>query len=805
MPGDKVTLVRADGTRLEATTEQASRLALLGYREETPAENIAYQGAQGQENYYTAPGQKFSAAIEGGLSGATLGATDYLFGDDSTKARAQYNPGTRMASETLGALAPLLLSGGETAPESVAGIAKAGEATRAGLKLKTPVNLLSDAAKALAPGAEGSLTKSVLKGAIEGGAFGGAGAADHAYLDGDPVTAEAVLHGVGWGALIGGGLGAAGHGIEAVGKHEAAAIDAANAEAKALKDLELARVGRLNEGEQARYASQLEQARAAVKDAVPVGALKTTAGAEYGALQGEVKGLADSMQKATELADTAVKDSIRSAAKQALALSRAGREVGEFSGDINKIQDLYDKVTAAVNKGEFEAATKASEAFTSHMADVAAKVGADIPNPGKALGELISTRAGAAALKEFPTSVEAFASMTPARLESTIAALENIKSLPFEGAKAVTDAATGLSKAMGLESENLRSTWRAAKQLLKDEGKPAQPLRLPRPARVYTPKEPKVPKGKEQEPGLGRKLLGAAFGAKAYGVARAAGAGPGMSYAAFRGVRDMVVNGGKELAGVRAASIARIRDAAASYLPKAGAKIAQSAGPTAGLARTLFGGSDTSTKDPKQLAANRMKEIHDFGPTAADSIYRALEPLSVTQPGLTPALHSAALRSFSALQQLAPKDPGVLSNLKTIWCPSDIHAIVLGKQLEVFHDPVAQADFMLRTGNFDPIKIGALRELAPQTWQQLRLGLLERITQPGVLDKTSYHDQIGLSTMLDIPIHSSMAPEYIATSQQMFLDRAQPLNANPRMGQGGGMPNPSDNVNATESDKTTAR
>jgi len=814
---DKVMLVRNDGTLLEATPEQASRLALLGYKEQTPQAEVDAAAAESRSDFYTSAGQKLYTGLEGIGAGATFGATDYLFGDEDTKLRAQYNPGTRMATEALGALAPMLLTDGAAAgAEGASATTAVGRAARV-----APTNLLTDAAKLLAPGAEGSLTHSVLKGAIEGGAYGAAGAADHTYLDGDPVTAEAVLHGLGWGAVIGGALSGVGHGIESVGKKAEASLAAE----QAAKDAELAtltkaeadRVAGLNAREQERYATQLENAKKGVREAVPTGALRDSAGAEYEALHSEVKSLTDSLKQATKSADESVAGAIKAIIEDGeTAPMRAFKTADwESSGPVGfmeetkKVGSLYEKVTKAVNRAKFEEAEAAAAEYTSHVTQMAKKLNMEMPNPGKAIDELILSRRVAKELGEFPRSVEEFARLSPAKLETTLASLEKVKTLPYDNVPAIQTASEEFSKALGIEGQDLRSTWRAAKQLHKTEGTTAKEVRMPRPARVYEPKPVKLSKAEAESDGggvgLGRKVLGYAAGGKAYAAVRAAGGGHTTAYAAYAGIKQAVTNGGRDLVGVRAAATGKIKQAAANYLPGVGQAVKTAAPRVEPLAVTLFGQEDKTTRDKKQLAMNRLKEIRDFAPTAADSIYRAVEPLAATQPSLAPALHSSALTAFQALQELMPKDPGVLSNLKSIWKPSELYANIMSKHLAVFHDPVGEATMMLNSGNFDPVKIEALKEIAPNTWLNLRVELLQRISQPGVLDKTSYRDQIGLSAMLDLPIHSSMAPEYIAVSQQMFMDRSEPLKAMPRQSATGGMPDVSNNPNMTSTQRNNAR
>src|SRR5688500_20321036 len=66
--------------------------------------------SRGIENFYTTPDQQVTTAIEGLYSGATVGLSDLLGSDDSIE-RARYNPGTRLATEVIGSLAPLAPGG----------------------------------------------------------------------------------------------------------------------------------------------------------------------------------------------------------------------------------------------------------------------------------------------------------------------------------------------------------------------------------------------------------------------------------------------------------------------------------------------------------------------------------------------------------------------------------------------------------------------------------------------------------------------------------------------------------------------
>lgn len=756
-PG-KIVLVRHDGTRLEATKEQADRLAILGYTPESADLEEARHKTEAATEFYTTPDQRAITAIEGFGAGLTLGGTDYLLGDDDTKARAAHNPGTRLGTEVLGAIVPSLLTGG--AGSAITKGAQTAEASGLAKAAKlTPSGLLSDAARALAPGKSGSLTKAVTSGMLEGGAFGAAGVADRAYLDGEPLTGEAVLHGIGWGAVMGGALSAIGRGVTKTGEAEQAAIEAAS------------------------------------RPPVPHGALHKAINSEYQMLKSEVASISKQAKQATKMADTLADDYIKEFKQAARVKAADGHPSGrghvpdEVIENIDSVKTLYNKVDQAVRAGQFDKATEAAQLYSQKVQEIGKMVGADMPPPNRAMDDLIGMRAVERELRSMPSSPEAFASLSPQRYERLAAAMNRLQKLPLENTKSIVESADAVSRALGVEPMvpgDLRSAWRSARTMYKQEGQ------MP----VIT--------AKDKEPSLMRRMAGFVAGAQAYGITKASGVHGVMPWAAYHGVKNLITKGGPDLAAVRADSVGRTRQAAANYLPGVGRAI-QRTSPAAVLSRSIFGEKDDSSKDIRTLAANRVKEITQLAPTIKDTAFRAVEPLSVAQPNLAPAMHQAAITSFQALLNLTPKSTGVINALQPVWKPSELQAATLAKQLEVFHNPIGVSEAMLASGRFDAVQVRALREMAPSIWQELRVAVMERISQPEVGNKLTYSEQIGLSNLLDLPIHTSMTPGQIATSQQIFMDRAAPLPANPRIGQNGGPPNPADNVNSTSAQRSTQR
>lgn len=759
MPGPgKVALVRPDGSVLQATPEQAEKLKLLGYREEEFEERSTRVAADAKDAYYTTPGQQVRAGGAALVRGATLGVSDYLVGDEHTAERARHNPGTSMAFEALGALVPLVLSDGAA---GAAGIGKVAAAT--------PTALLSRGARAVAGGIENRFARSAVAGAVEGAGFGGAQAANHAYLTGDPITAETILHGAKWGAVFGGGLGTVGAGVSAVGE----------------------RIG-------AKLATEKAAAEAARLTSAPATSVAKVGQESYHALHKEVSNLSAKLKVANDSADAMISGTANKLIKLG---ENSALPAAELSAIRQEIQRAAKQARKAVNKGSSEQVTRATARYEAAVAKASDRLGitGQLGNPAKSFTELASMKAVQKELKSFPKTMETFASMTPKRAEDVFATLEKAKSLSAypELSKAVEGAVTKLSESLGLKTtgvEGLRTAWGASKEAITLEREAKRQVTRAAAA------EANVAAGKG-----GGVSLGYGGNAATWAMGRAIG-GPGLGGAAATlGIRKLL--SGETLAAMRNHAVNRIKTAAATYMPKGGAAIRRVGPRIEPLAVKLDGTFDNSSKTREDLAAARVKEFWDAYPTINDRLYKGVEAVGISQPDLGPAVHAAGVAAFQSMLESVPRDPGVVSGLKSIWKPSFLQAEVLGRRLEVFHDPIGQAEMMLSTGNFDPIKVKTLKQVAPAVYAELRQGVIERIAQPGMMEKMTYNDQIGVGTMLDIPIHSSMRPEHIASSQQLFLVRNQPLPMPVQGGEGkeGGRPSATDNANATKSQKITDR
>jgi hypothetical protein len=758
-PQNKVNVVRPDGSVLSVTPEQASKLKLLGYRDESNDEANERALEQGRENYYSTGTQKLKTAGEGVGRGLSLGATDYLFGDDDTRARAQYNPGVAIGTEILGALAPLVLSGGATAPEQAASFG-----VRAAARL-APTAALSRGGAAVgeAVGVGGRFGKAAVAGVVEGGVYGGAQAANHAYLTNDPITAETILHGAGWGMLFGGGAAVAGEALIAGGQ----------------------KIGRQLAEKEAKAA-----AAASTKTPDPVDVMAVGKDS-YGRLHGEVATLNTKLTEMTKAADAVITSTNRKLANLG-ASETAGVNHTTLALIKTRVDRAYKAVNKAVTKGDAALKKQALADYkeTIHKATEQLGVTAKLGNPAKALDELAQIASFNKELTSFPKSPEAFTKLSLNRAERLFATLEGAKKLSAypELGKAVDAAAVSFGEAIGVKIagvDGLRTAYSVMKEQVKSAGA----------TKVVAAVEGagKAPSGGGgYMPMFGVYSAGAAVGGPIGGIMAVGAARKFMS--------------GERLAAMRNAAVARLQKAASTYMPKAGKAIRRIGPRIEPLAVKLDGTFDSSSKSREDMAAARVKEFWNAYPTVNDTLYKSVESLGITQPELGAAVHAAGVAAFKSMLESVPRDPGVVSGLKSIWKPSMLQAEVLSRRLQVFHDPVGQAEEMLSTGDFDPIKIKTLKAVAPAVYQELRMGVIDRIAEPGIMDKMSYNDQIGVGTMLDIPIHSSMRPEHIAASQMLFQVRKEPMPMPVKSSEGssGGRP-AGNNENATQSQRITDR
>lgn len=227
------------GARVYARNPQGELVTVAPEDATSPGYQVLTQAelaqAQAKKQYGEGVGNVVRAGAAGLARGATLGASDAVLaglgGDDTRKALRglrEANPITSTVAEVGGAVAPVLLSGGAGAVAEGGALAKAGSAAAGAVRAAGAVPRAVASAGSLVErgvarglaglGYEGTTLagragagalKLGAAGATEGAVYGGAAAANDAVLNGDEITAEKLVAGMGHGALFGGAVGGA--------------------------------------------------------------------------------------------------------------------------------------------------------------------------------------------------------------------------------------------------------------------------------------------------------------------------------------------------------------------------------------------------------------------------------------------------------------------------------------------------------------------------------------------------------------------------------------------------------------------
>lgn len=214
--GTEIRAVSPDGTRVTLPAEQYADAIASGYRIASPEEVARAQA----EQEHGGLGGMALAGVEGAARGLTFGLSDQIavgFGGEDYRqaaaARREVNPGAAAAGEIVGAVAPIIATGGTGAAARVT--AGAGLLPRGAAAAGRGAGALAEQmlARQAAQGGVRSIVARGVAGAAEAGVEGalygvGQAISDNALTDAD-LTAEKILSSAGEGALFGGILGGA--------------------------------------------------------------------------------------------------------------------------------------------------------------------------------------------------------------------------------------------------------------------------------------------------------------------------------------------------------------------------------------------------------------------------------------------------------------------------------------------------------------------------------------------------------------------------------------------------------------------
>lgn len=254
MPVPPINVVDDHGNTASVAPEELGQAMARGYHVESATENTQRLTGEARDEEFGGVGGAVEAGGQAALRGATLGLSDVaqraIGGEDTRRHLANLeaqNSTVSTVGNVLGSLAPALLTGGATLPESLVegGLAAGAEALGSDVgatSLRGALSAVADASPVSMVGRLGAATSDAvgggllgrgIGGAVEGGLYGaGQGLSDVALSD-DPLTVENVVGHITSDALlgagVGGGLSVLSHGLGSALKRASSAVSDAQA------------------------------------------------------------------------------------------------------------------------------------------------------------------------------------------------------------------------------------------------------------------------------------------------------------------------------------------------------------------------------------------------------------------------------------------------------------------------------------------------------------------------------------------------------------------------------------------------
>jgi hypothetical protein len=720
-------VVLIDGRPTTVTEEEARQLTRLsGNTRETTRQAMDRAAATAEEQHYGGAGQQAIAGLEGLASGATIGLSDLLLDDEETRARARYNPGTRLATELTGAIVPALLSGGTGTAASVARL--------------TPTALAASAGAKVARVAGRGLPTAL---AVEGAIQGAGTAVSRATLANDPLTIESVAAGAGMGGLLGAGLGILSRGTTKAG------LSAERRIAQAQEDAAAAAIRKPNPA-MTRAANNVDEMVKVAKrsvDEVKVAMKPATVLSHF---------------KKVERAAQSLKSEAASA-----SMYQVTKESGmEATKSLRKADKLFKSAQDALDAGDAEKAYGLMNEYSAALGEVGAAMGSKVQIPTKTV-RAITDLAEVATLQKMPGSPAKWVTMPDDVAESFFQKVEKVLATPGDDLASLKESFIG-DVEQGLSDVGLALPGRSPADV-------AAGLRSYR----STLKElntgiPGAKTGKPPTHSFLEFIKRSAAQSAARGAshaARSSGGGAVLSSLAYQSGAGIFGFLAAEVMGLRAAATAHIDDLVSKMAPKVAKGLKRVAPVTENLRQSIMSvdREPGRKKDQtiREAARDRSREVIQMAGSINDIAYSAVEPVMTQDPETALLLSQQMLKGFQQILAAAPRDPGGTHvGLESGWLPSETQALTFASVLEAVNSPMESLDRMLQ-GDGDPAAAEALWACYPSLMNEAAVRLVERL--PEIQDKTDLGTRAALSTTFRVPLDGLLTQQAIAALQSQFV------------------------------------
>jgi hypothetical protein len=714
--------------------------------------------AELQAKYGTTGGELKSFGL-GAARGLSFGLSDAAIGGiggaEARRELANYeeaNPTASLGGEIAGAAAPLLFSGGASAPESLAarGVRAAGALPRGvaalgGAVERGAARVLGEGATSIAGRVAQRAIPSALGAAAEGAAYGIGHEISESAIQNHELTAEKLLAGAGRGAIFGAALGG---GFSAAGS-------LAGEGARALGGA----VARRMEGSS--LASWLDRKAGEEAFTAAGGGARVARRAEDFA-EGGFAGVGKIWrEEAPKLAgkrsfSTLTREDLGTAA--AKGLEREGTTLGEVIGATDTAAGAAGKLPKALD-------------VVGDIENVAAKLSARAGN-GAAVSKL---QGFADDVKRLTGLLDGQGNMAADAADRTIT-FQQLRDFRvdadkmWKGAKAAPDL-VGTAKHFGdvrnaLEGRLTRGIGESlgAKELARYAAakQKAQAFYLLQDAT----KNAAASAGSNQSIGLTDKIVGGAGAVAGSVIGGPLGAAAG---AAIGGTLNKAIRAREHFIAAdvlsHAANLAGIQRAAAQI----------DARMSSGVRAFLEGGKRAGRAAAGETNARRTEKLRrraeDIAAIASDPvrlqqhIERHVGGLGNVAPNIST---QAAVKLAASYQYLAAQAPRARTNATSLTPRAEVERIgdtelrAFAKKLEAVEDPLSILDDMAK-GKLSHDKVRAVRDNAPELFSEIRDELISQATRKK--GKLSWEQRKQAAVLFDAPTDDALSEDFVAAMQ----------------------------------------
>lgn len=758
-PTKLVTMVDADGNPVQVPEDQVAAASSQGLHAQSDAEHvqqastdIRLDSSRGIGGAIKAGGAAFARGLTVGGSDAILGGLGY--GQDLANLK-EANPNLSTGLDVVGAIAPTILSGGATAPESAAelaldagrigegaigageagaGLAAAGDAAAAArgplsaALSYAPSSLVSRMGAATSKAFGGGYLGRLAGGATEGGIFGAGNAVSQLALSDDPLTAEHVASTLGSNVLLGAGVG----GAFGLGSHlvERGLSSAA---------------GKLAE------ASAAKEALAAVPEDL--------AGFDDAGLRDAGK-TAAAEHEADKAAERASLEQLRVEQRAELA-----NQVRDLHADLETERPIFQAV-----QGDDVAKIPGVNNIKAQLAD--------------SWGSIRRALKGETAIAENPMSVVRPLQM---RVDALTALQEKSNELRgVLGSDTRANALEHVNEALEQTKEQIAAIKQLSPKTPVASGRLTMLESGPSP-RMQSIADARAALGNAPELGLAAKGAKAvAFGgvtALAHMIPGAGVVAPFLGHAAGEAVGRLFGRLGNGVTDGLAKSSAALKDLLSvgervtPFVPLAASKV---------LGSVRFGqGVEAKSDELADLFHARAAELRSqtmyapdgsvqMRPEARQALAAKLDPIRTVNPVLADKVEDVAARRVAYVSSKIPRQPDIagLQLGPNKWQPSDMEIRAFARTVRAAEDPHS-VEQRLAQGTVTPDEAAAYRAVYPERFAQLQQAVTA--AAPLLAKTLPMKKKVALFTFTGIPTTAALQPNVLAVLQGNFA--AEPGSA----------------------------